>query len=97
MQARIFEIGRGQFFANLRHVSHPHLLRLPLFAEAGQLAFDLFHFVLNFFTTLNGTFFGFFCQLTVGQLKLGQTTLYLVDLGRNAFQLDRQPARGFVD
>ena len=61
-----------------------------------SLRLQLGHLVFDFGEAVLGVLFGFVGELPGGQFQLHEAALHLVDFGRHAFQLHRQPAGGFV-
>ena len=89
-------VGLGGVLADLLDVAQAQFFRLPLFAETRLFVFQFGNLLLDFGQPVLRGFFRFLGQLPRGQLQLAQTPLNFVDRGRNALQLHRQPAGGFV-
>ena len=104
---RLFFLDRGgqlvvlafdfhQSLADMLHVAHAAFFQFPLCPQIGQFSAQVGHFILDFLAALDGVLFGFFGQLPLGQFKLHQAALHLIDFGGHAFQLHGQATGGLV-
>jgi len=90
------QLDLGGLLADFLDVAQAQLLRLPLLAQAGLLAFQLGDLLLDFREPVLGGLLGLFGQLARGQLQLPQPPLDFIDRRRDAFQLHGQTAGRFV-